>query len=176
MAYDFSSSSSSNSEEFQRPEFENYGPKSCKTESKNVSENILNELKESTEVKESSDVPLVKRLVSDDMLEKKTVVPDAAKIEFVKAKQQEKPVRKPIKPFNQRTSFKNRNLNQKVSTVLGKVVDAVKASVGWVWRPKKNVIDHVSKQNSASMTLKRFDDIDVQGISKSIMAWIPKRH
>nr|GEW06436.1 putative reverse transcriptase domain-containing protein [Tanacetum cinerariifolium] len=74
-------------EEFQQHEFESYGPKSCKIESKNTSENIPNELKESTKVKESSGVSLVKKLVSDDKLEKKIIVPDAAKIEFVKAKQ-----------------------------------------------------------------------------------------
>nr|GEV92923.1 ribonuclease H-like domain-containing protein [Tanacetum cinerariifolium] len=68
-------------EEFQQPEFESYGPKSCKIESKNASENIANELKE------SFDVLLVKKLVSDDKLEKRTVVPTDAKIEFVKAKQ-----------------------------------------------------------------------------------------
>nr|GEV49029.1 hypothetical protein [Tanacetum cinerariifolium] len=84
-------------EEFQQPEFERYGPKSSKIESKNTSENIPNELKESTNVKESFDVPLAKKLVSDDKLEKKTIVPTDAKIEFIKAKQQEKPVRKPVK-------------------------------------------------------------------------------
>nr|GEU58273.1 hypothetical protein [Tanacetum cinerariifolium] len=84
-------------EEFQQPEFESYGPKSCKIESKNASENISNELKESTEVKESFDVVLVKKLVSDDKLEKKTIFPHAGKIEFIKAKQQEKPVRKLVK-------------------------------------------------------------------------------
>nr|GEV18073.1 hypothetical protein [Tanacetum cinerariifolium] len=83
--------------EFQQPKFESYRPKSCKIESKNASENIPNKLKESTKFKESSDVPLVKKLVSDDKLEKKTVVPTDAKILFVKAKQQEKPVRKPVK-------------------------------------------------------------------------------
>nr|GEY11473.1 hypothetical protein [Tanacetum cinerariifolium] len=67
-------------EEFQQPEYESYRPKSCKIESKNASENIPNKLKESTEVKESFDVPLVKKLVSDDKLEKKTVVPHATKI------------------------------------------------------------------------------------------------
>nr|GEX54272.1 retrotransposon Orf1 [Tanacetum cinerariifolium] len=269
-------------EEFQQPEFESHRPKSCKIESKNACENIPNELKESTEVKESFDVPLVKKLVSDDKLEKKTIVLDAAKIEFIKAKQQEKPVRKPVKyaemyrsqgpsgkqrnwnnlksqqlgsnfvmynkacyvcgsfehlqydcdkrvmspvwnnsrrvnhknfankfthphpkmnfipqavlirsgqvslntrqtvnsakpvsnvinrahstvrrPFNQRTAFKNKNLNQKVNTALGNEVYAVKALGCWIWRPKQNVIDHVSKQNSTSMTLKRFDYIDV---------------
>nr|GEW21941.1 ubiquitin hydrolase [Tanacetum cinerariifolium] len=91
-------------EEFQQPEFERYGPKSYKIESKDASENIPNELKESTEVKGSFDVSLVKKLVSDDKLEKKTVVPNAAKIEFVKAKQQEKLVRKPVKYVEMYTS------------------------------------------------------------------------
>nr|GEZ73729.1 hypothetical protein [Tanacetum cinerariifolium] len=80
-------------EEFQHHEFESYGPMSYKIESKNASENIPNELKESTKVKESFDVPLVKKLVSDNKLEKKIVVPTDAKIEFVKAKQQENPVK-----------------------------------------------------------------------------------
>ncbi|GJV96037.1 ribonuclease H-like domain-containing protein [Tanacetum coccineum] len=54
------------------PEFEGYGPKT----SKSVSEDISNK------VRESSDAPLVKELVSDDKLEKKTVFPTIAKIEF----------------------------------------------------------------------------------------------
>ncbi|GKF10548.1 hypothetical protein Tco_0048474, partial [Tanacetum coccineum] len=59
--------------------------------SKSVSEDISNE------VKESPDTPLVKELVSDDKLEKKTIFPTVAKIELVRPKQQEKPVRKPVK-------------------------------------------------------------------------------
>ncbi|GKA72300.1 putative ribonuclease H-like domain-containing protein [Tanacetum coccineum] len=74
-------------EEFQQPEFEGYGPKT----SKSVSEDISNE------VRESPDAPLVKELVSDDKLEKKPVFPTVAKIEFVRPKQQEKPVRKLVK-------------------------------------------------------------------------------
>ncbi|GJR08086.1 putative ribonuclease H-like domain-containing protein [Tanacetum coccineum] len=74
-------------EEFQQPEFEGYGPKP----SKSVSEDTSNE------VKESPDAPLVEELVSDDKLEKKTVFPTVAKMEFVRPKQQEKPVRKPVK-------------------------------------------------------------------------------
>ncbi|GJV67590.1 ribonuclease H-like domain-containing protein, partial [Tanacetum coccineum] len=73
--------------EFQQPEFEGYGPKT----SKNVSEDTSNE------VRESPDAPMVEKLVSDDKLEKKTVFPTVAKIEFVRPKQQEKPVRKPVK-------------------------------------------------------------------------------
>ncbi|GKE96561.1 hypothetical protein Tco_1581416, partial [Tanacetum coccineum] len=72
---------------FQQPEFEGYGPKP----SKSVSEDISNE------VRESLDAPLVEELVSDDKLEKKTIFPTVAKIEFVRPKQQEKPVRKPVK-------------------------------------------------------------------------------
>ncbi|GKF61808.1 hypothetical protein Tco_0181862, partial [Tanacetum coccineum] len=59
-------------EEFQQLEFEGYGPKTRKS----VSEDISNE------VKESCDAPLVEELVSDDKLEKKTVFPTVAKIEF----------------------------------------------------------------------------------------------
>ncbi|GJT58470.1 retrovirus-related pol polyprotein from transposon TNT 1-94 [Tanacetum coccineum] len=73
--------SNSGLEEFQQPEFEGYGPKT----SKNVSEDTSNE------VRESPDALMVEKLVSDDKLEKKTVFPTVAKIEFVRPKQQEIP-------------------------------------------------------------------------------------
>nr|GEW55506.1 Gag-Pol polyprotein [Tanacetum cinerariifolium] len=79
--------SNSGLEEFQQPKVEGYGPKT----SNSVSEHIFNE------VKKSPDAPLVKELVSDDKLEKKTVFPTVTKIEFVRPKQQEKPIRKPVK-------------------------------------------------------------------------------
>nr|GEV17763.1 hypothetical protein [Tanacetum cinerariifolium] len=44
-----------------------------------------------------------------------------------------------------------------------------------VWKPKTKFIDHVSKHNSALITLKKFDYIDAQGRSKSVMAWVPKK-
>ncbi|GJR56327.1 ribonuclease H-like domain-containing protein [Tanacetum coccineum] len=68
-------------------EFEGYGPKT----SKNVREDTSNE------VRESLDAPMVKKLVLDDKLENKTIFPTIVKIEFVRPKQQEKPVRKPVK-------------------------------------------------------------------------------
>nr|GEX02295.1 hypothetical protein [Tanacetum cinerariifolium] len=49
----------------------------------------------------------------------------------------------------------------------GNHVNAVKASACWVWRPKHKVLDHVSRNNGASMSFKRFDYVDAQGISKS---------
>ncbi|GJV34348.1 hypothetical protein Tco_1394748 [Tanacetum coccineum] len=45
----------------------------------------------------------------------------------------------------------------------------------WVWKPKNRVIDHVSKNNIASVTLKRLDYIDAQGRFKSVMAWVSIR-
>ncbi|GJX16432.1 putative ribonuclease H-like domain-containing protein [Tanacetum coccineum] len=100
-------------EEFQQPEFEGYGPKT----SKSVSEDISNE------VRESPDAPLVKELVSDDKLEKKTVFPTVAKIEFVRPKQQEKPVRKPVKYAemyrSQSPRGNQRNWNNQKSQQLG---------------------------------------------------------
>nr|GEU30632.1 putative ribonuclease H-like domain-containing protein [Tanacetum cinerariifolium] len=80
-------------EEFKQPEFQSYTPKSCETESKNVSKDIPNELKE------SPDAPFVKDMVSDNkdcsvespvVVEKKIVIHTVTKIEFVKAKQHEK--------------------------------------------------------------------------------------
>ncbi|GJX08899.1 putative ribonuclease H-like domain-containing protein [Tanacetum coccineum] len=73
----------SRKEEFQQPEFEGYGPKTSKSDNEDIS----------NEVGESPDASLVEELVSDK-LEKKTVFPTVAKIEFVRPKQQEKPVRK----------------------------------------------------------------------------------
>ncbi|GJW70350.1 hypothetical protein Tco_0127267 [Tanacetum coccineum] len=90
------------------------------------------------------------------------------------------------RPINNKTTTKNSNFNQRVNTVKdknvnaarpkavvnvvrpkavlnavkGNQVNAVKASACWVWKPKTKVIDHVSKHNSASITLKKFDYVD----------------
>ncbi|GKD30631.1 hypothetical protein Tco_1241409, partial [Tanacetum coccineum] len=69
--------------EFQQPEFKGYGPKT----SKSVSEDISNE------VRESPHASLVENLVSNDKLEKKIVFSTVAKINFVRPQQQEKPVK-----------------------------------------------------------------------------------
>ncbi|GKA41994.1 hypothetical protein Tco_0734654 [Tanacetum coccineum] len=74
-------------------------------------------------VRESPDAPLVEELVSDDKLEKKTIFPTIAKIEFVRPKQQEKPVRKPVKyaeMYRSQTPRGNqRNWNNQKSQQLG---------------------------------------------------------
>ncbi|GJR00809.1 putative ribonuclease H-like domain-containing protein [Tanacetum coccineum] len=83
------------------------------------------------------------------------------------------------RPFYQQTAFKNRILNNKVNTAKvnsvntakGKRVtnaigeqgiNAVKSSACWVWRPKVNVVDHVSK-NSRSYICKQFNYVDPTG-------------
>ncbi|GJT06155.1 ribonuclease H-like domain-containing protein [Tanacetum coccineum] len=84
--------SNSGLEEFQQPKFEGYGPKT----SKSVSEDTSNE------VSESPYASLVEELVSNDKLEKKTICPTVAKINFVRPQQHEKPVRKPVKGHSQK--------------------------------------------------------------------------
>ncbi|GJU59680.1 putative ribonuclease H-like domain-containing protein [Tanacetum coccineum] len=100
-------------DEFQQPKFEGYRPKP----SKSVSEDTSNE------VKESPDAPLAEELVSDDKLEKKTIFPTVAKIEFVRAKQQEKPVRKSVRYAemyrSQSPRGNQRNWNNQKSQQLG---------------------------------------------------------
>ncbi|GJR35179.1 hypothetical protein Tco_1210863 [Tanacetum coccineum] len=59
------------------------------------------------------------------------------------------------RPFYKRTTLTKRCFNQRFNDVT--------ASACWVWKPKNRVIDHVSKNNIASVTLKRLDYIDSQG-------------
>ncbi|GJW94912.1 putative ribonuclease H-like domain-containing protein [Tanacetum coccineum] len=90
------------------------------------------------------------------------------------------------RPVNKITAANNSNFSEKVNTVKGTKVNtarpkavlsvvkgnkgnAVKASAYWVWRPKHKVLDHVSKNNGASLSFKTIDYIDAQGRSKSIM-------
>ncbi|GKC67479.1 hypothetical protein Tco_1100077, partial [Tanacetum coccineum] len=79
------------------------------------------------------------------------------------------------RPINNKTATKNSNFNQKVNIARPKavlnvvkgnqvntarpkaVLNTVKASTCWFWKPKTKVIDHLSKHNSASIILKKFD-------------------
>ncbi|GKB72940.1 putative ribonuclease H-like domain-containing protein [Tanacetum coccineum] len=87
------------------------------------------------------------------------------------------------RPFYKITAANNSNFTKKVNTVKGirgntarpkAVISAVKGNKGnaakasacWVWRPKHKILDHVSRNNGASMSFKRFDYIDAQGKSK----------
>ncbi|GJS47140.1 hypothetical protein Tco_0597261 [Tanacetum coccineum] len=48
------------------------------------------------------------------------------------------------------------------------IFNTIKASACWVWMPKNRIVDHVSKNISASVTLKRLDYIDAQGRFQTI--------
>ncbi|GKB76249.1 hypothetical protein Tco_0943144 [Tanacetum coccineum] len=146
-------------EEFQQPEFEVYGLR----DNKSVCENSSNE------TKKNSNAPLIEEWVFDNedevespvMVEKKTVVPTIPKVNIVRPKQQEKSVRKTVRQVN--TSRPKAVVN----VVRTNRVNVVKVSACWVWRPVK--------PNSTSITLKRYDYLDVRGRSRSIMAWVPKK-
>nr|GEY72141.1 hypothetical protein [Tanacetum cinerariifolium] len=78
------------------------------------------------------------------------------------------------RPLHKKIAFNNSNINRRVNTVRSKtvntarpkavvnvvqsnIVNDVKVSSCWVWKPKTKVIDNVSKHDSASITLKKFD-------------------
>nr|GEZ84547.1 ribonuclease H-like domain-containing protein [Tanacetum cinerariifolium] len=89
-------------------------------------------------------------------IEKKTFKPSVAKVEFVNPKQQSQNARKIVKHIE-----KSRPKSL-LNAVKGNEVYAVKASACWIQKPKTKVIDHVSKHNSASIILKKFDYVDAQ--------------
>nr|GEV66195.1 ribonuclease H-like domain-containing protein [Tanacetum cinerariifolium] len=88
-----------------------------------------------------------------------------------------------MRPFHKQTALKNRYLvntakvksvntvytakGKSVTSVVGKQgFNVVKSSACWVWRPKIEVQDHVSK-NSRLYICKRFDYVDSEGRLKS---------
>ncbi|GJY19718.1 hypothetical protein Tco_0391209 [Tanacetum coccineum] len=139
--------SNSDLEEFQQPEFEGYGLKT----SKNVSEDTSNE------VRESPDALMVKKLVSDDKLEKKTIFPTVAKIEFVRPKQQEKLVRKPVKYAEM---YRPKAVN--TARPNSAVVNAVRANQGHPQKEDQGYVDsgcsrHMTGNMSYLSDFKEFD-------------------
>ncbi|GJZ50886.1 ribonuclease H-like domain-containing protein [Tanacetum coccineum] len=178
--------------ECRAPRNQDYDKESLEDEfiNKPVVKNRKSDEEVSKVVRKSDDSPIIEDWVSDSKeedvsqtkTEKKTVKPmNAARPMSYLSKTAHSTVKRPI---NNNTSFKNNNINQRVNTVRGKNVNtarpkavvnvvqgnnvnAVKASACWVWKPKTKVLDHVSKHNSASTILKRFDYIDAQGRSKS---------
>ncbi|GJX86278.1 hypothetical protein Tco_0337052 [Tanacetum coccineum] len=151
------------------------------------------------------------------VVEKKTVVPTIPKVDVVRPKQQEKPVRKivsfdhlqytckqkrqlngqreekPVWNNARRVNYQNsprithpnpKMIPRKILTRSGPIslntarqsrfnadrtnqVNAVKALACWVWRP--------IKPNTPSITLKRYDFVDIRGRFRCVMAWVPKK-
>nr|GEU42195.1 hypothetical protein [Tanacetum cinerariifolium] len=78
----------------------------------------------------------------------------------------------PRRHINHSPSPKASTFSPKVTVVQAPMVNVVKGVQGkWEWKPKCPLLDHVSRNTSASMTLKRFDYNDALGRSKSVMAW-----
>ncbi|GJY08861.1 hypothetical protein Tco_0377046 [Tanacetum coccineum] len=133
--------------------------------SKNVSE------VEPKKVRKNNDAPIIEDWVSDDEEQDgcpKTSHPSAHKHMAPKAVL----MKSGLKSFNTArpvNTVRSVNTGRPFSTAR---FNDVKASACWVWKPKNKVIDHVSKYNNASVTLKRLDYIDAQGRFKSVMAWM----
>ncbi|GJY28575.1 putative ribonuclease H-like domain-containing protein [Tanacetum coccineum] len=157
-------------EKFKESEFEGYGPKAIKMlivfESKTVKQDV----------------------VSDGKLKKKTVFPTTAKIEVVKPKQQEKPVRKPVKYVEISFNHLIKDCKRKVqkpnwSNAIKLTLLSQKAAYNAVKRNRFNAVKHqhvgldakeqseinVSKNISASVTLKRLITLMHKDRFKSVM-------
>nr|GEV37313.1 hypothetical protein [Tanacetum cinerariifolium] len=79
-----------------------------------------------------------------------------------------KPNSPPRRHINHSLSPKACNFPPKVTAAKAPMVNAVKGVQGkWEWKPKYLILDHVSCNTSASMTLERFDYNDALGRSKS---------
>nr|GFB18840.1 ribonuclease H-like domain-containing protein [Tanacetum cinerariifolium] len=79
-----------------------------------------------------------------------------------------KPNSSPRWHINRSPSPKASTFPPKVTAVKVPQVNAAKGVQGkWEWKPKCPILDHVSRNTSASMTLKRFDYNDALGRSKS---------
>ncbi|GJV94893.1 hypothetical protein Tco_1546470 [Tanacetum coccineum] len=81
------------------------------------------------------------------------------------------------RPFNKKTTNYNRYFNKRVNTVKSTrvhsarpnaEVNTVKALASWVWKLKHEDLDHVSKSNSASKTLIRYDYVDALGRKREV--------
>ncbi|GJS04616.1 hypothetical protein Tco_0321124 [Tanacetum coccineum] len=157
-------------EEFQQPEFEVYGLSA----NKSVCENSSNE------TKKNSDALLIEEWVFDNedevespvVVEKKTVVPTIPKVDVVRPKQQEKPVRKIVRYAemyrskgprgNQRNwnNLKSQQLgsdfvmNNKACFVCGSFdhlkKDCGKGIIKPVWKNTRRVNDHYSTRMTHS--------------------------
>nr|GEU88551.1 ribonuclease H-like domain-containing protein [Tanacetum cinerariifolium] len=80
-----------------------------------------------------------------------------------------KPNSPTIMHINRSPSPKGSNSPPRVTVVKAPLVNAAKGMQGkWEWKPKCLILDHVSCNTSASMTLKRFDYNDALGRSKVI--------
>ncbi|GKB00137.1 retrovirus-related pol polyprotein from transposon TNT 1-94 [Tanacetum coccineum] len=150
--------SNSGLEEFQQPEFKVYEPKI----SKSVNEDISNE------VMISPDALLVEELVSNDKLEKKTVIPTVAKINFVTPQQQKNQLGNQLTAITIKGKGWPKALNTArpntavVNAVKANQVNAVKASACYPQIEDQGYVDsgysrHMTSNMSYLLDFKEFD-------------------
>ncbi|GJW07943.1 putative ribonuclease H-like domain-containing protein [Tanacetum coccineum] len=134
------------------------------------------EVKTSESKPKSVSEPLIEDWISDSENENENEIefksrqrkPSNAKVKFVKSNKHVKSPRKNCQ--SPRGNVTTVGTKAVASDNKGNEANAVKASACWVWRPKQKVLDHVFRHNGASINFKRFDYIDAQGRSKSVMA------
>ncbi|GKA11234.1 ribonuclease H-like domain-containing protein [Tanacetum coccineum] len=136
-----------------------------KEKDKSVSESVVEkpivETNEPKTARKENEAPIIEDWVSEseeeDVSKIKTIEmfnkPSFAKINFFKSTEQG-------------TRVNTARPKSVLSAVKGNKGNTVKASTCWVWRPNHKVLDHVSRNNGASMSFKRFYYIDAQGRSK----------
>nr|GEX16068.1 ribonuclease H-like domain-containing protein [Tanacetum cinerariifolium] len=107
-------------------------------------------------------------IVTEPTVKKPTVKTSEAKASADKPKVVRKNfVKKPtVKTSEAKASADKPKPKAILNVVLRNRDNAVKASACWVWKPKTKVINHVSKNNNASITMKKFNygnpQIDLQ--------------
>nr|GEU64559.1 copia protein [Tanacetum cinerariifolium] len=111
--------------------------------------------------------------------ESKQIKPSFAKVKSKsKSTEHVKSSRKSVKQENSNSNLKEKiniakvnnvttaGTKAVVSAVQGNRENAVKSSTCWIWRPTRNVIDHIS-EDSGSYMLQRSNYVDLQGIFDS---------
>nr|GEW74264.1 hypothetical protein [Tanacetum cinerariifolium] len=93
-----------------------------------------------------------------------------SKIKVTRPRQARTVITKPILPpkrhINRSPSPNTRNFPPNVTAAKATMVNAAKGVQGkWEWKPKCPILDHVSRNKSSSMTLKRFDSNHTLGRS-----------
>ncbi|GJU63400.1 ribonuclease H-like domain-containing protein [Tanacetum coccineum] len=143
-------------EEFKQPEFEGYGVKVNKSACENSS----------TEIKKTPDAPIIEDYVSDSdedesvvkvrnfaptvVLTKSRIVPISTARQSSSRAAAPVSAARPINTVAPKPLVNVANLGKRVTSAVGKQrINVVKSSACWVWRPKRNVIDHISKKSGS---------------------------
>nr|GEU87071.1 hypothetical protein [Tanacetum cinerariifolium] len=129
----------------------------------------INEAKTSKSKPKSVSEPLIEDWVSNSEDENETETKESVKHE--EHNRQAKHSRKNSQSPRARPKVNTARPKAVLNAVQENQVNVVKASASWIWRPKHKVLDHVSRNNGASITFKIFNYVYAQGRSKSVMAW-----